>query len=390
MANNDKPTFADLQAALDRIRDEWPSLCTNPRLKFDAEKEWTLQACEKNDYSIKTALENIDAVCAALRNVAAVGVTLDPARKLAYVLPRDSKMVYDLSYMGLLHLATSSGALQWAQARIVHENDIFELSGYDAPPVHKFKPFGKPEERGPIVGAYVVVKTQGGDYLTNAMQIEEINAIRDRSPAWVAKKSGPWKTDWNEMAKKTTVKNAWKYWPDPSEALARAVHYLNTDGGQGIDTDGTQTRKALLEEWTGKLAKAQDGDAVAALWKEGRQEFKEDPEGYGQFSAAVAARNRELGVRPPPPPPPASTSAPTPASRNNKPDAAALVKTLVAGKATYAQIADVIAHAEDDATLEATGALIDGLPENQQGDLNVLYNDRLSYLNKKFGRPESE
>jgi recombination protein RecT len=393
-------TIADIAGALEAIREEWPNLCTNPKMRFDKEKEWALQACEKNEYSMKAALANIDAVCSAFRNVAAVGVTLDPARKLASILPREKTlMVYDLSYMGLLHLATTSGGIVWGQARVVHEKDEFELLGYDEAPKHKFKPFEK--DRGPVVGAYVVVKLPSGDYLTNPLHVDDINAIRDRSPAWKASKSGPWKTDWEEMAKKTCVKNAWKYWPDPGEALARAVHYLNTDGGQGIDTDGTQTRKVLLDEWKGKLATAETGEAVAALWTAGREAFKaaEDPEGYEQFKKFVADRNRELGVKPPEKkdgapgaPTTAPTTAPAPTQRATRPQVPD-VKTLKPGEATYAQIASVITHAEDDDTLEACGPLIDELkvPQGadlgeQQGQLNALFNDRLEYLNKKFGR----
>jgi recombination protein RecT len=386
MAEKEKPTWKDLEAALEEIRAEWPNLSTNPRLKFDAEREWVLQACNKTEKTPPIAIGNIIAVQEALRNVAAVGVTLDPARKFSYILQRDGKMVYDLSYMGMLDLATASGAIQWAQARIVHTNDVFELAGYDAPPVHKFKPFAKPEERGEIIGAYVVVKTPGGDYLTATMHADEINAIRERSPAAKAGK-GPWKTDWNEMAKKTVVKNAYKYWPR-SEALDRAIHYLNTDGGQGIDLPGEDSGiKTLLEGYLKQTAEAQSGTAVATVWAAGRVALKEHPDEYAKLREAIAARNKALGVQPPAKNGETAKPSTGAASGANPAPGAAHKESPKPG--SYAHIVDLLKVAETDEALEATGPMIDALPEDQRPNLDVMYNERLAYLNKKFNRAAS-
>lgn len=385
-----EPSFADVLAAAESVRAEWASLLVNPRLKFDAEKEWAIQCCEKNKSAADYAVASPAAVAAALRNVAAVGVTLDPARKLAYILPRDSKMVYDLSYMGLLDLAVSSGALQWGQAHLVYENDVFELMGYDAAPVHKRNPFAKADARGALVGAYVVVKTSGGDYLTNTMGIEEIHAIRDRSPSWKSGQKGPWKTDFAEMAKKTVVKNAYKYWPR-SEALDRAVHYLNTDAQQGIALDGAQNvdRAELRKKWDAEVAQAKTGEELRELLNAGREEFRasEDLEGYAAFQKLVAARVRELA-----PPPAHPAAAPTTAAANTPPAsatkaaAAKPVNKAVPDPKAPAGVLAMIQAAEDDPALEATGVLIDALPADQQPPLNDAYNARLSYLNKKFNR----
>jgi recombination protein RecT len=370
--------------ALYAITPEWEAMLTNPKLKFEAEAEWAIQAFTKNDSAVKYTLGNTEAAMNAFRNVAAVGVTLDVARKLAYILPRDSKMTYDVSYMGILDVATGSGSLQWAQARVVHENDVFELAGYDAPPVHKFKPFGKVADRGPIVGAYVVVKTPGGDYLTSTMNVDEINGIRDRSPA---AKTGPWKTDWNEMAKKTVVKNAHKYWPR-SEALDRAIHYLNTDGGQGIDLPGEDSGiKTLLEGYLKQVANAEHGNEVAAIWAAGRVALKEHPDEYAKLREAIAARNKALGVQPPAKNGETAKPSTGAASGANPAPGAAHKESPKPG--SYAHIVDLLKVAETDEALEATGPMIDALPEDQRPNLDVMYNERLAYLNKKFNRAAS-
>ncbi|KAG0928979.1 hypothetical protein G6F31_017515 [Rhizopus arrhizus] len=178
------------------------------------------------------------AVVNAVNNVAAIGISLNPAKKQAYLVPRNNKIYLEISYMGLIDLAVSTGSIKWAQAALVHENDGFALHGYDAPPTHTFNPFST--QRGALIGVYVVVKTADGDYLTHTMSIADVYAIRDRSEAWKAGNKGPWKTDEGEMVKKTVVKQAYKYWPK-TERLDQAIHHLNTDGGEGINFSDSNT-----------------------------------------------------------------------------------------------------------------------------------------------------
>ena len=48
-------------------------------------------------------------------NVVAIGITLNPASKLAYLVSRDGMICLDTSYMGLHHLAQSAGSIKWGQ-----------------------------------------------------------------------------------------------------------------------------------------------------------------------------------------------------------------------------------------------------------------------------------
>jgi recombination protein RecT len=381
-------TRVDLTNELEGLYDQWMAMLSNPGMAFERELEWCLQSCSKNDYALKYALGNPDSVKRALLNCAGIGVTQDPARKFAYVLPRDNGMVYDLSYMGIIDCAIRDNAILWAQAHRVRENDQFELRGYDQSPLHVYKPFAKPEERGAVVGVYCVVKTPTGDYLTTTMTVEEINAIRARSAAFKQGK-GPWKSDEAEMQKKTVVKNGYKYWPR-SERMDRAVHYLNTDAGQGVDLAADDAADAPRDVYRKKVEAATTGDELKAILSEGRAALEklEDVEGYKLLVAQIKARGVALGLQPatngasaPAQAPAAAPAAAAPAARSTAPK-----------PGTYAHVKAAIEAAEDDAALEAAGALIDALPANEQGEadkhLNTVYNTRLAYLNKKFGRPE--
>ncbi|EFE7922911.1 recombinase RecT, partial [Escherichia coli] len=146
---------------------------------------------QKNDYLAKTALANPTSAQNAIINVAAIGITLNPASKLAYLVPRDGMVCLDISYMGLLHLAQSTGSIKWGQCKLVYSNDTYESNGLDSAPTHKYNAFG---ERGSIVGGYCTVKTADGDYLTEEMSLAEIKAVEATSKA----KNGPWKTFWEE------------------------------------------------------------------------------------------------------------------------------------------------------------------------------------------------
>ncbi|MEN5285793.1 recombinase RecT [Stenotrophomonas lactitubi] len=212
-------------------KDSFVSVLTDRSISFDREAEFALQTLYGNDYAMKIAMQNRSSVIAAVVNIAAIGISLNPAKKQAYLVPRDGKICLDISYMGLLDLAIESGSIRWGQAKLVYEKDQFELVGIDQQPIHKHAPFSR--DRGEVIGAYVVVKTPEGDYLTECMDREDIDRIMGRSQSVRAGKSSPWKTDWHEMARKTVVKRGYKYWPK-TDRLDKAIHHLNTEGGEGL------------------------------------------------------------------------------------------------------------------------------------------------------------
>jgi len=205
---------------------------TDERISWEKEKQFAIQAFQNNKFLFDTAAKNQASLQNAIINVASIGVSLNPANKHAYLVPRDGKVCLDISYMGLMHLAMSSGSILWGQCKLVHASDTYNNQGLDKAPSHTYNPFS---DRGNVVGGYCTVKTCHGDYLTDEMSLEDIVKIQDSSRA----KNGPWKTHWNEMARKTVVKRASKYWPTV-DRLNNAIHLLNTDNNEGLEDENKE------------------------------------------------------------------------------------------------------------------------------------------------------
>jgi recombination protein RecT len=182
----------------------------------------------------------------AILNVASVGLSLNPAEKQAYLVPRDGAVCLDVSYMGLADLATQSASVKWVQAKLVHQNDDYEFQGMGKEPHHKYKSFS---DRGPVIGVYCVALTLDGQYLVEEMSLEQCHAIRNRTDIWRKKpNTGPWATDEGEMMKKTVIKRASKLWPKaPKDTrLFKAIDVLNQH--EGIDFDAEREEVAAQKE----------------------------------------------------------------------------------------------------------------------------------------------
>jgi recombination protein RecT len=278
-------------------RDSFASVLTDKTLSFEREAEFAIQTIQGNDFTAKIAMNNRQSVVNAVTNIAAIGISLNPAKRQAYLVPRDGKICLDISYMGLMDLAMATGSIRWAQAELVYANDSFALNGFDKPPAHQYNPFSK--DRGEIVGVYVVVKTADGDYLTTCMSRDDIDSIMNRSQSVKSGKSSPWKTDYGEMAKKTVVKRAYKYWPK-TDRLDRAIHHLNTDSGEGLAAMAGQTQGGeLAEQWNAKVIYAESLEALESIYLAGKADMQKakDLSSFSSFKAAVAARKKALSAQ---------------------------------------------------------------------------------------------
>lgn len=219
-------------------------------LDFRQECLFAQQQIMKNSYTAQVAQENLNSLKAAIMNVAAIGISLNPALQHAYLVPRDGRICLDISFRGLVKLATEAGAIVWAKAELVYSGDAFAYKGPSTAPEHTADVFG---DRGELVGGYVIAKLPDGEVLIDVMSVAEIHKVRDTSKAY-KKGSGPWHDWYHEMCKKTLIKRAYKSWPQTEGRvrLDRAVAALNENEGTAY----------TLEQQAEYLRLIRSGDAI--------------------------------------------------------------------------------------------------------------------------------
>lgn len=278
------------QTAIQNAEDRFRKVAQT--LSYDKESIFAMQQLTKTDFAMQTANKNPKSVILALHNLASTGLTLNPANGYAYLVPRDQAIVLDISYKGLIKIATDTGSITWARADLVFEADEFTYFGPAAAPAHKTNPFAK--DRGAIVGCYCIAKTIQGDVLTEVMDMAEIEKIRSKSSAYSRTKngqaspSGPWVEWLNQMIKKAVIKRASKTWPytENRDRIEQAIAIANESEG-GYDLEDSEEQKAYrrqqqhdaaLGRWyksidfiKGELEKSEDGQdmyTVAEAWRE--------------------------------------------------------------------------------------------------------------------------
>lgn len=144
---------------------------------------------------------------------------LEPDGRRAHLIPFENRkrgvtecqLIID--WKGLVELAMRSGLVSNLHADVVREGDDF---GYSAGRITKHVPHfirvdtGKPTAAGSIIAAYATAEFKDGSSKSELLSIVEIDGIRARSRAG---QSGPWVTDYPEMAKKTAFRRLSKWLP---------------------------------------------------------------------------------------------------------------------------------------------------------------------------------
>lgn len=172
---------------------------------------------------------------AAMMTAAQLGVEPNTALGQAYLLPYrnhgNMECQFQLGYKGLIDLAYRSGEVSVIQAHTVYENDVFEYElGMDP----KLRHVPAKSDRGEAVAYYAMFKTKDGGYGFEVMSVDDVQRHAQRYSKSYGSGSSPWRSNFDEMAKKTVLKRALKYAP------------LKSDFVRGVAQD--ETIKAELSD----------------------------------------------------------------------------------------------------------------------------------------------
>lgn len=224
VANGGKPTMKDLVNKMQgEIARALPSVITPERFT-----RITLSALSRNPQLAQTTAPSF---MGAMMTAAQLGLEPNTPLGQAYLIPFRNKGVlecqFQLGYKGLIDLAYRSGEIACIQAHEVCKNDDFDYSyGLDA----VLKHIPALENRGPVVGYYAYFKTKDGASNFEFMSREEAEKHGKKYSKTFG--YGPWKDNFDEMAKKTVLKRVLKYAP------------LKSDFMRAIGADETVKRKS--------------------------------------------------------------------------------------------------------------------------------------------------
>lgn len=160
----------------------------------------------------------------AMMTSAQLGLEVNTPLGQAYVLPYKNhgtlEAQFQLGYKGLIDLAYRSGEVEVIQAHVVYANDEFTCE-YGLEPKLTHKPADK--DRGEPIKVYAVFKTKSGGYGFEVMSMDDVKRHAAKYSKSYGSSFSPWKTNFEEMAKKTVLKRVLKYAPLKSDFVKAAM-----------------------------------------------------------------------------------------------------------------------------------------------------------------------
>jgi recombination protein RecT len=235
-------------------------------------------------------------------------------------------------YRGLAQLARRSGqitAIDWA---VVFDEDEFSWAEGTSPSITHV-PARTRDERSQPTHAYAWARDLHGQVYIAVLDRAEIEHVRSKSPA---KNSGPWVSDWPEMAKKTAVRRLCKKLPLSPEiqravALDDAAELADVEEINGEQPRGTDRLRQALGVRPKAAANKTPADADDAAIPPGSQsegiqpatEPESERQGYATAATTSPAPDSTpaSGEQPEPVPGSGDEAATTPAPDSADSDA---------------------------------------------------------------------
>lgn len=191
----------------------------------------------------------------AMMTAAQLGLEPNTPLGQAYLIPYRKNGVlecqFQLGYKGLIDLAYRSGDVSVIQAQVVCEKDVFEYElGLDP----KLRHIPARQDRGDPVAFYGVFRLKDGGYGFEVMSVEDVRAHAKRYSKSYG--SGPWQTNFEEMAKKTVLKRVLKYAPMKSDFLRAVVQDETVKTEISEDMYSVSPAEPEVDQETGEIIDA--------------------------------------------------------------------------------------------------------------------------------------
>lgn len=165
---------------------------------------------------------------------ASVGLEVGGLLGEAYLVPFKGECTLIIGYKGLIKLARQSGEIKSIRARVVYKADEFQVEyGLRETITHKPNLESQDLKDEDIVAVYAIAEYKDGEPQFEVMTRAQVDKIRGRS---ASANSGPWVTDYAEMAKKTVIRRLSKVMPlspEKAQAYTQAIAHENaSDNGE--------------------------------------------------------------------------------------------------------------------------------------------------------------
>lgn len=201
---------------------------------------------------------------------ASVGLEVGNELGHAYLVPfRDRKTntsvcTLILGYRGLVQLLYRSDQVSGVEAQVVREGDRFSYA-FGLTPALEHRPDSGVDDA--VTHAYAILRLRDGNKLFDVMTRGEIEAIRSRSRAGA---SGPWVTDYAEMAKKTVLRRLAKLAPMSVEDQRLVTADEHADAN--LDQSGVFAPEVLAPSLSVEPELTEDEEQAKAEYEAAMQE----------------------------------------------------------------------------------------------------------------------
>lgn len=221
---NDHPTIIRIQAQAAKFAEAMPNVMTPERFMSIA-----IGAIRKNQKLLECDPLSL---MGSLLVAAQLGFEVNTPSQHFYLIPRWNKKTQRLEadgqigYKGWMELLQRTGKVQSITAEVVYEKDHFLYTLGDDPKIEHKPNLG---ERGRPIAYYVSVKLDNGGVFRKVLSKSDVEKYRARSQS---PNAGPWVSDYDAMALKTTFLRLVTWLPKSLE-MKRADNYENTIEAQG-------------------------------------------------------------------------------------------------------------------------------------------------------------